>query len=110
MRRMLGLGGVVFVACGCTWHYEIDLAEVGAFQDFEWDGTIRVRNVSRGLLDSPGIDRIELGSEDGRIILVETEGSAVKAYVEVKVRQRDAAEVREQERGDMEPAPVGKPG
>jgi hypothetical protein len=74
---------LVFV-CGCVSYHDVDFTKVIEAENFEWDGTMRLRRVQLSLLHSPGIDRIELNGKDGRCLLIFAEGG-VRAYAEVKV-------------------------
>jgi hypothetical protein len=55
--------------------------------EFAWNGKVRVRSVQFTVFDSPGMDRVELLSRDGRSIVIVSLDRSVRAYLELEVKR-----------------------
>jgi hypothetical protein len=86
-RASIVAAGWALALAGCTHHYQINFGQVDRFDEFEWTGDVKVTTTEGGIFESARITRLVMKGKDGRTFLIEPEGWAVRAYVEVPAKE-----------------------
>ena len=85
----IGVITLTFVGLGCATTHDVDVSKIVDVIDFEWDGHVHVTKQPVIMLIGWRTTRIELISEDGRVLRIEPNEGTVRAFMEVDVTREN---------------------